>query len=404
MNVPADIRLLDTTLRDGEQAVGVIFTPREKAQIATLLADIGIPAVEAGFPALGPEEKACIDAVVEAGIVVRDSSGNESPLEVNAFARARREDVQDVADCRVDGVVISVSTSDTHVKRKFRSKQAWVLRQVEEAADEAHKHGLAFTISAEDASRTDPGFLVDYYRLARELGARMVRYCDSLGVEDPYTTYRRVKYIRQALASPDADEDVEQSSSIPIEMHMHNDFGMATANVLAGIRAGAGSVAASIGGLGERTGNSPIEEVVMALKHLYSIDLGVDTVRFREVAEYVAQASQRAIPIWKAIIGTNVFAHESGIHADGILKNPGSYEAFSPDEVGLQRQIIIGKHSGSKALIHKFHAQFGIDLDPKTSQQLLEQVRSAAVELKRPLFTKELMLLYEEVRRQGNGA
>jgi homocitrate synthase NifV len=222
-----------------------------------------------------------------------------------------------------------------------------------------------------------------------------VRYCDSLGVEDPYTTYRRIKYIRQAL-----DDD----GVFPIEMHMHNDFGMATANVLAGIRAGAGSVAASIGGLGERTGNSPIEEVVMALKHLYGIDLGVDTARFREVAEYVAQASQRAIPIWKAIIGTNVFAHESGIHADGILKNPDSYEAFSPEEVGLQRQIIIGKHSGSKALMHKFRAEFGIDLDGETAQALLKQVRATAVELKRPLFSKELMLLYEELEREGNGA
>ncbi len=398
MNTPAEVRLLDTTLRDGEQAVGVIFTPREKAQIATLLGEIGIPAVEAGFPALGPEEKACIHAVVDADVIVKHGSGGESPLEVNAFARARREDVRDAADCGVDSVIISVSTSDAHVERKFRAQQAWVMQQVEEAVDEAKKHDLIFTVSAEDASRTDLGFLIDYYRLAQELGARMVRYCDSLGVEDPYTTYRRIKYIRQALGSSDADE------ALPIEMHMHNDFGMATANVLAGIRAGAGSVAASIGGLGERTGNSPIEEVVMALKHLYGIDLGVDTARFREVAEYVAQASQRAIPIWKAIIGTNVFAHESGIHADGILKNPDSYEAFSPEEVGLQRQIIIGKHSGSKALMHKFRAEFRIDLDDETAQELLKQVRAAAVELKRPLFSKELMLLYEELEREGNGA
>jgi homocitrate synthase NifV len=398
MNTPSDIRLLDTTLRDGEQAVGVIFTPREKAQIATLLGAIGIPAVEAGFPALGPEEKTCIHAVVDADVTTKDSSGGETPLEVNAFARARREDVQDAADCGVDSVIISISTSDAHVERKFRVQQAWILQQVEEAVDEAKKHDLIFTVSAEDASRTDLEFLIDYYRLAQELGARMVRYCDSLGVEDPYTTYQRIKYVRQALGSSDTGE------AFPIEMHMHNDFGMATANALAGIRAGASSVAASIGGLGERTGNSPIEEVVMALKHLYGIDLGVDTVRFREVAEYVAQASQRAIPIWKAIIGTNVFAHESGIHADGILKNPDSYEAFSPEEVGLQRQIIIGKHSGSKALMHKFHAGFGIALDDETAQELLKQVRAAAVELKRPLFSKELMLLYKELERERNGA
>jgi len=177
---------------------------------------------------------------------------------------------------------------------------------------------------------------------------------------------------------------------------MHNDFGMATANAMAGIRAGASSVAGSIGGLGERTGNSPIEEVVMALKHLYGIDLGIDTSRFREVSEYVAQASQRAIPIWKAIVGTNVFAHESGIHADGILKNPDNYEAFKPEEVGLERQIVIGKHSGTQALKHKFLAEFRIELNDEMAQKLLEKVRSTTVEIKRPLFNKELILLYED--------
>lgn len=381
----SDIRLLDITLRDGEQAVGVIFTPREKKQIAALLAEIGIPAIEAGFPALGPEEKECIRAVLDADIRVK---GNRDPLEVNAFARARREDVCDAVECGVDGVVISISTSDTHIERKFRQSRQWVLEQVEEAADEAKNHGLPFTVSAEDASRTDLPFLIEYYRLAEELGARMVRYCDSLGVDDPYTAYKRAKFIGQEI-------------SLPIEMHMHNDFGMATANVMAGIRAGAGSVAASIGGLGERTGNSPLEEVVMALKHLYGVHLNIDTARLREIAEYVAQASQRAIPIWKAIIGTNVFAHESGIHADGILKNPSSYEAFSPEEVGLQRQIIIGKHSGSKALIHKFSAEFGIQLEPKTARELLKEVRATAVELKRPLFSKELMLLFKELGDGG---
>ncbi len=386
----ASIRLLDTTLRDGEQAVGVIFSPREKRQIANLLAGIGIPAVEAGFPALGPEEKACIMAVVDANLTT--PAGN--PLDVYGFCRARPEDVQDAADCGVNAVIISISSSDSHVERKFRAQKEWVLDRIQDAAAEAKQHGLRFTISAEDASRTKLAFLIDFYRVAEEAGAERVRYCDSLGVEDPYTTYRRIKYILQEV-------------SLPVEMHMHNDFGMATANALAGVRAGAGGVIGSIGGLGERTGNSPIEEVVMALKHLYGVDLGIDTARFREIAEYVAQASQRAIPIWKAIIGTNVFAHESGIHADGILKNPDSYEAFSPEEVGLERQIVIGKHSGTKALIHKFSGQFGIDLDEETAQALLAKVRAAAIELKRPLFTKELMLLYEEYQQQpkvGAGA
>jgi homocitrate synthase NifV len=380
----ATIRLLDTTLRDGEQAVGVIFSPREKRQIAAMLAAIGIPAVEAGFPALGPEEKACIMAVTDSELTLPAGE----PLFIYGFCRARVDDVRDAAECGVDGVILSISTSDSHVERKFRSGRSWVLEQVRSAAAEASRQGLSFTISAEDASRTDLSFLIEFYLLAEELGAERVRYCDSLGVEDPYTTYQRIKYILSEI-------------NLPLEMHMHNDFGMATANALAGVRAGANGVIGSIGGLGERTGNSPIEEVVMALKHLYGVDLGINTASFREIAEYVARASQRAIPIWKAIIGTNVFAHESGIHADGILKNPDSYEAFSPEEVGLQRQIVIGKHSGTKALIHKFSGQFGIELDDETARALLAEVRAAAIELKRPLFTKELMLLYEELGRKS---
>jgi homocitrate synthase NifV len=377
-------RFTDVTLRDGEQAVGVIFTRREKAQIATLLAEIGVPAIEAGFPALGNDEKECVKAVVDANLKVRVDGQPTEPMEIYAFARARREDISDAAECRVYGVVISISTSDIQIERRFQRSQEWVLEQLEKAADEAKKHQLAFVASAEDASRAKLSFVIEYCRLAEKLGAKMVRYCDSLGMDDPFTTYNRIKRIGQEV-------------SLPIEVHAHNDFGMATANVLAGIRAGARSVAASIGGLGERAGNSPLEEVVMALKYLHGVDLKIDTTRFREVAEYVAGASQRAIPIWKAIIGTNVFAHESGIHADGILKNPDNYEAFSPEAVGLERQMIIGKHSGSKAIIHKFEDEFGVEIDADTASQLLERVRSTAVELKRPLFDKELMLLYQEL-------
>lgn len=378
------IRFMDITLRDGEQAVGVIFTRREKAQIATLLAEIGVEAVEAGFPALGPEEKDCVKGVVEAGIKVCKDGKPVQPLQVYGFARARAEDVRDAAECNVHGVLISISTSDIHIERRFHRSREWVLEQVTAAAEEARRHNLVFTVSAEDASRTDLAFLIEFYRHAERLGAEMVRYCDSLGFDDPFTSFRHIKQIRQAI-------------SIPIEMHAHNDFGMATANVLAGLRAGATSVAASIGGLGERAGNSPLEEVVMALKYLHGVDPQIDTTRFREVAEYVAGASQRAIPIWKAIIGTNVFAHESGIHADGILKNPSNYEAFSPEAVGLERQMIIGKHSGSNAIMHKFNTEFGIEIDHETANKILERVRATAVELKRPLFDKELILLYKEI-------
>jgi homocitrate synthase NifV len=180
-----------------------------------------------------------------------------------------------------------------------------------------------------------------------------------------------------------------------LEVHTKNNFGMATANGLAAIRAGATSIMTAVNGLAEGTGNAAFEEIVMALKYLENIDLGINTSRFRELSEYVAKASARAIPIWKAIVGTNVFAHESGIHADGVLKNPKNYEAFEPTEVGLTRQIVVGKHSGSHTILHKFK-EFGIDLTDSESSEILSLTRAMSVDLKRPLFDKELMYIFRD--------
>ena len=157
-------------------------------------------------------------------------------------------------------------------------------------------------------------------------------------------------------------------------MHTHDDFGMATANALAGIKAGATYVNTTVNGLGERAGNAALEEVVMALKYLGKVDVGLHTSRFRELSEYVAAASARTIPAWKSIVGTNVFAHESGIHADGVIKNPLNYEAFAPEDVGLERQIVVGKHSGSRTIYRKFQ-EFGLELTKQDCDGVLELVR-----------------------------
>src|SRR5680860_1395620 len=241
---------------------------------------------------------------------------------------------------------------------------------------------LPFIVSAEDASRANVDFLLSYVVLAEELGADRFRFCDSLSVLDPFTSFQVVQTV---LGATDLD----------VEVHCHSDFGMATANSLAGIRAGAKFVTVSVNGIGERTGNAPLEEVVLALKHLDQVDLGITTRNFRELSEYVARASSRAIPVWKAIVGTNVFAHESGIHADGVLKNPLTYEVFSPDEVGLARQLVVGKHSGSRTIQHKFR-EFGIDLSDKEANQVLLEARQMSVDFKRSLFDKELMYIYQD--------
>ncbi len=182
---------------------------------------------------------------------------------------------------------------------------------------------------------------------------------------------------------------------IDVEMHTHNDFGMATANALAGVKAGARWVGVTVIGLGERAGNAALEEVVMALKCLQGVDLNFQTARFRELAEYVSLAASRELPVWKAIVGTNMFTHESGIHADGALKNPKTYEAFCPEEVGLTRQIVIGKHSGSHSIKAKFE-EYGHYLSDEEADDILVHVKKVAVELKRPLFDKELVFIYED--------
>ncbi|MGI6209247.1 MAG: homocitrate synthase family protein [Anaerolineae bacterium] len=371
-----DIRLIDVTLRDGEQTAGVVFARHEKVRIAALLDEIGVMAAEIGYPVLGKTEQDTIRAVVDLNL----------GLTVTAFCRARVEDVEAAAACNAPAVVLSISTSDIHIQRRFGQSREWVLDQMVQACRRARELGLQITVSAEDASRTDLAFLQEFYALGIAEGAQRIRYCDTLGVDHSFGIYNRVRTLKQAL-------------SAPLELHMHDDFGMATANVMSGLRGGADGVAVSIGGLGERTGNSSLEEVVMALKYLYGRDLGIDTARFREIVEYVADASSRAIPVWKTIVGTNVFAHESGIHVDGVLKNPQNYEVFSPEEVGLQRQLVVGKHSGSHTIYYKFK-EFGIELTPEESAEILAQAREMAVDLKRALFDKELMYIYRDYQKQ----
>ena len=365
----------DTTLRDGEQTAGVVFANPEKIQIAKLLAEIGVHQIEAGIPAMGGDEKEAIRAIVELGL----------PCSILGWNRAVVSDVQHSLDCGVDAVAISISSSDIHIRNKLRKSREWVLDAVKRSVDFARDHGLYVSVNAEDASRSDPEFLVMFARVAKERGADRLRYCDTVGMMDPFGTYEQVKMLIDEVG-------------LPIEMHTHNDFGMATANALAGIRAGATYVNTTVNGLGERAGNAALEEVVMALKYLDGQDVGIDTTRLRELAEYVSQASGRFLPTWKAIVGDQIFTHESGIHADGVLKDPRNYEAFPPEAVGLTRQLIIGKHSGSAALLHKFH-EFGIELTRQEAADILGLARSMSVELKRPLFDKELMYIYQDYRR-----
>jgi homocitrate synthase NifV len=184
-----------------------------------------------------------------------------------------------------------------------------------------------------------------------------------------------------------------EQAKIDVEMHTHNDFGMATANAIAGVQAGAKYVSTTVLGIGERTGNSPLEEIAMAAKHILKMDVHFDTTRFREVSEYVASAASRTIPGWKPIVGENCFAHEAGIHTDGVIKYLSNYEPYTPEEVGLKRKIVIGKHSG-RHTVKQMLAKHGHEVDDEAAGIILENVRANSIALKRSLTEKELVYMY----------
>ena len=370
------IYVVDTTLRDGEQTAGVVFANEEKLAIATMLSDLGVDQLEVGIPTMGGDEKDAIKSIVKRNL----------KSSIMAWNRAVISDIQESIDCGVDAVAISISVSDIHIKNKLKTSREWVLENMVKSVEYAKKNGLYVSVNGEDASRADREFLIKFMKAAKEVGADRFRYCDTVGVMGPFQIEDEIKCLHD-------------NTKLDIEMHTHNDFGMATANAIAGLRGGANYVGVTVNGLGERAGNAALEEVVMALKFVYNCDVDMDTTMFREISEYVSKASGRELPIWKAIVGTNMFAHESGIHADGAIKNPKNYEAFDPSVVGLERQIVIGKHSGKAAIVNKFK-EYNIELSNEEASVILEMVRSTSVRLKRSLFDKEIVGLYKEYKRQ----
>lgn len=361
----------DTTLRDGEQTAGVVFSRPEKIAIARMLDSMGVQELECGIPAMGEEERESIRSLVEMGLGARLITWN----------RAVPADIQASIDCGVRAVDISLSVSDIMIERKLRKSRGWVKEQLKTALGFAKRHDLYVSVGGEDSSRADTGFLLELMAIARDEGGDRFRFCDTLGILDPFAMYDKVFALRQGVPE------------LEIEVHTHNDLGMATANAIAGIRAGARFVNTTVNGLGERAGNAPLEEVVMGLKHACGIDTGIDTHRFREISRFVGTAAGRPVPEWKAVVGEKVFSHESGLHADGVLKDPANYEGFDPAEVGLTRHMVVGKHSGAHGLMERY-LSMGLPVSRQRAETLLLQVRAIAQRNKRPLSDDDLSRLY----------
>ena len=352
MNLSDKIYIFDTTLRDGEQTPGVALTVDEKIQIATKLNNLGVDKIEVGFPASSKGE-------IESAKQIK-SLGLKSTLV--GLSRSLRKDVDAVLNSDLEYIHTFIGTSPLHRDYKLKMSKEKIIETAVDAIEYAKDHGLTVEFSAEDATRTERNFLFEVFNEAVSAGADFLDVPDTVGILTP-------------IMAREIITDIKDNFSIPISVHFHNDFGLATANTLTAIECGANQAHVTVNGLGERTGNCSLEELVMSLKSAYGIDLELDTTRLYSLSHLVGRLTGVKMPVNKPIVGDNAFAHESGIHVHGILNNASTYEPMSPEMVGHSRRIVLGKHTGANAIKSKLK-EYHIDLDSEQFDKVFAEIKS----------------------------
>jgi 2-isopropylmalate synthase len=365
------VSLFDTTLRDGEQAPGIALSMDDKLKIASALNDLGVGIMEVGFAASGDAEKKTIKKIGAMGF----------SSTVCSLARSVKSDIDAVIDCDLKYLHTFIATSDIHLRYKLKMTREEVKARAVDAIEYARSHGMKVQFSCEDATRTDLDFLKEMHIAAQDAGADAINVPDTVGVIYPTA----MTYLIGELL---------KVTKVPIAVHCHNDMGLAVANSLAAVAAGAKQVHVCVNGLGERTGNAALEEVALGLYADFGLEV-VDLSKIGSTSRLVSRITGYPIPYNKPIVGRNAFAHESGIHVHGVLNNAATYEAFRPELVGVNRQIVLGKHSGAHSVKDRLNA-LKVKFPDDRISELLAKVKELAVGGKE-IDDAELMVIADHI-------